>query len=112
MNVTPLHDWVIVKMVPLKDETQNGVIILKDTTAQTVQTGTVVRTGPGKFIKGSSLRTPIGVEPGEKIAFFRWNNEHQQGQELKKHLAELGDNHALLRSSDVLFAYDGEIKLG
>jgi len=112
VNVTPLHDWVIVKMVPLKDEMRNGIFIMKDTTAQTVQTGTIVKVGPGKFAKGTNKRIPLGVEVGETIAFFRWNNEHQQGQELKRHLSELGDDVALLRVSDILFAYAGELKIG
>lgn len=112
MNVTPLQDWVVVKMVPLKEEVRNGVIILKDTTAQTVMVGTIVKIGPGRFAKGTNKRIPLGVEVGEKVAFFRWNNEHQQGKTLRKHLAEFGDDFALLRVSDILFVYTGELEIG
>ena len=112
MELEPLQDCVLVKVDPLKDEERGGVIILKDTTAQTVMTGTVLKVGRGKRSKKTGERVPVGVEPGERIAFFRWNMEHQQGKQLSRVLEDLGDNVALLRSTDILFAFTGELRVG
>lgn len=109
----PIQDWVLVEMDPLTEKNRGGIIILKDTTGNTVRTGTVLRTGPGKTDKHGN-RIPIGVEKGEKVAFFRWNMEHQQGQQVVDRLKDLGDNLGLIRVSDILFAFrDGEkIEIG
>lgn len=99
-SIRPLGDWLLVSVDPLKDESKGGILLVGDKSTETVKTGTVVRVGPGK--KVGQLRNPIGVEPGEKVAFFRWNQEHQNGQRIA-HV--LGEGFALIKMADVLFAF-------
>lgn len=113
MGWTPKQDVVLVKLDPLKDETRAGIIILKDTTAQIVRTGTVLAVGPGRLSKKTGERVPVGVEPGERVAFLRWHLEHQQGKQITRRLLEeLGENIGMIRGPDILFAFTGELKVG
>lgn len=104
-SLQPWQDYVLVQLDPLLEKsTTSGIIILKDTTANVVRTGVVLRKGPGRLSpKGN--RIPVGLERGEKIAFLRWHLEHQTGKQVMGHLQELGDDLALVREPDVLFAY-------
>ena len=47
LNVTPLHDRVIVKPAPAEEKTAGGIII-PDTAKEKPQRGTVIAAGPGK----------------------------------------------------------------
>ena len=47
LNVTPLHDRVIVKPAAAEEKTAGGIII-PDTAKEKPQRGTVVAAGPGK----------------------------------------------------------------
>lgn len=77
-----------------------------------VRMGTVLAVGPGRYTD-LGKRIPIGVEKGERIAFFRENLEHQQGKQLLAALQDLGDDLGMLRGPDVLFvvAPGAEIQL-
>jgi co-chaperonin GroES (HSP10) len=110
MDIEPRQDCVLVKLDPLKDETRNGIIVMKDTTAQRVMTGTVLKVGSGK-LSNKGVRIPVGVEPGERIAFFRWNLEHQQGKQITRALEELGEDIGLIRAPDILFAFTGDLRV-
>ncbi len=47
LNLTPLHDWVIVKPAPAEEKTAGGIII-PDTAKEKPQRGIVIAVGPGK----------------------------------------------------------------
>ena len=47
VNVTPLHDRVIVKPAKAEEKTAGGIII-PDTAKEKPQRGTVIAAGPGK----------------------------------------------------------------
>lgn len=105
MGVRPLHDWLLVKLDPLPTATRSGIFLPQGTTGEENQrTGTVLRVGPGGKSKGAVQ--PVGVEPGERIAFFRANLEHQQGKELVRVLEELEEDTGMIRASDVLFVFE------
>lgn len=113
MNLRPQNDWVVVKMKPIEEKvTPTGIIILADTTAQTIREGVVVSTGPGRRNKNTGERIRVGVEKGEKVAFFRWNQEHKQGQAIARFLGIEGDDIGLIREADILFAFTGELSVG
>jgi co-chaperonin GroES (HSP10) len=112
MNLRPLNDWIVVRVKPLEEKVQNGIIILKESTAQTIQEGEVLRVGPGRRNRKTGERIPVGVGPGAKVAFFRWNREHQQGQQLTRVLSEMGENLGLLREADILFTFTGSLEVG
>ena len=69
VNVTPLHDRVLVRRLEGK-ETAKGGIIIPDTAKEKPQEGEVVAAGAGKFEKGK--RVPLDVKVGDRILFGKY----------------------------------------
>ena len=69
VNVTPLHDRVLVRRLEGK-ETAKGGIIIPDSAKEKPQEGEVVATGAGKFEKGK--RIPLDVKVGDRILFGKY----------------------------------------
>lgn len=104
MKLRPLHDWLVVSLDKLPEKI--GSIFIDGSAAERVRTGTVLAAGPGRYVGNTSVRTPTGVAPGEKIAFFREHLEHQQGKQIVRTMfSELGDSVGLIREMDVLYAW-------
>ena len=98
MNLKPLHDWLVVKMEPIPEKHRELFLVHGDR----VRMGTVLEVGPGRHgTDGGRLR--VGVEKGERVAFFRENLEHQQGKQILDAIKDLGDDIGLIRANDVLF---------
>jgi len=110
VNLTPMNDWVLVKMKEFPEE-RNGILIIEDSSANKVRTGVVLAVGPGKRNKETGFRTPTGLEPGLHIAFYRWNMEHQNGKRLVSFLDGIGESLGLIRVSDILAASPEEIDI-
>lgn len=110
MNFRPLSDYILIKLDPLPEETKGGIILIADNGVSNVRSGTVLRVGPGKPNERGH-RIPIGVEPGERVAFLRWHLEHQSGKKIASFLAGLGEDLGLIRAPDVLFAYHSSTKV-
>ena len=68
VNVTPLHDRVLVRRLEEK-ETAKGIII-PDTAKEKPQEGEVMAVGAGKIEKG--LRVPVDVKVGDRILFGKY----------------------------------------
>lgn len=96
----PVSDNVVVKVEP--PNMKYGTLHLP--TGDRILFGRVVSVGPGRMTKNGQHRIPIGVEPGERIAFFREHLVTWQGKQLRRVLQELGEDLAILRSIDILFA--------
>jgi|HubBroStandDraft_2_1064218.scaffolds.fasta_scaffold1437362_1 co-chaperonin GroES (HSP10) len=103
---TPLGDRIMVKLDPLKEVSKGGIALISDNTVSPVRTGLVLRVGPGSWV--GSRRQPIGVEPGERVAFLRWHLEHQSGKQIMHALSQLEDDVGLLKDEDILFAFPSE----
>lgn len=103
VGLRPLLDWLVVRVEPLP--TMRGSILLPQ--GDNVRTATVLAVGPGKR-DSAGVRIPVGVEVGEKVAYFRWHEEHKSGKKLMSTLSELGDDLAMVRALDVLFVWSGE----
>ena len=100
----PLHDWLVVKLDKLPEKI--GSIFVDGTAAERMRTATVLRVGPGKYLPGTSVRAPIEVQAGDKVAFFREHLEHQQGKQITRALlSELDGDIGLIREPDVLYAW-------
>src|SRR5579864_6585006 len=69
MNVTPLHDRVVVRRLEEK-ETAKGGIIIPDTAKEKPQEGEVVAVGAGKMEKGR--RIPHEVKEDDRILFDKY----------------------------------------
>ncbi len=70
VNVTPLHDRVLVKRIEEK-ETVKGGIIIPDTAKEKPQEGEVIAVGAGKIEKGE--RVPLDVKAGDRILFGKYS---------------------------------------
>lgn len=111
--IRPLGDWLLVRLDPIAERSDVIVTMLSD--AVRIRTAEVLRSGPGRYASPRGReRVPMGVSPGDRVAFFRENFEHRPGKALTYALSELGDDLGMLRVSDVLFVLSpGEkVKVG
>ena len=86
INVTPLHDRVIVKPAPAEEKTAGGIII-PDTAKEKPQRGTVVAAGPGKKDE------PVTVKKGDTVLYGKY-----AGTEISIE----GEDFLIMRESDIL----------
>jgi chaperonin GroES len=69
VQVTPLHDRVLVRRLE-KQETARGGIIIPDTAKEKPQEGEVMAVGAGKIEEGK--RIPLDVKTGDRILFAKY----------------------------------------
>jgi chaperonin GroES len=98
VNVTPLHDRVLVRRVEEK-ETVKGGIIIPDTAKEKPQEGEVIAVGAGKIEKGA--RVPLDVKAGDRILFGKYS-----GTEIKIEDQE----YLILREEEILAKLSGAAK--
>jgi chaperonin GroES len=98
VNLTPLHDRVIIKRIEEK-ETVRGGIIIPDTAKEKPQEGEVVAVGPGKREKGELI--PLDVKPGDRILFGKYS-----GTDIKIEDQE----YLILREDEILAKISGAAK--
>ena len=94
VNITPLHDRVLVRRLE-QTETAKGGIIIPDTAKEKPQEGEVSAVGAGKLEKGH--RIPLDVKAGDRILFGKYT-----GSEIKID----GQEYLILREEEIL------VKLG
>jgi chaperonin GroES len=98
VNVTPLHDRVLIRRVEEK-ETVKGGIIIPDTAKEKPQEGEVIAVGAGKIEKGE--RVPMDVKAGDRILFGKYS-----GTEIKIEDQE----YLILREEEILAKLGGAAK--
>ena len=98
VNITPLHDRVLVRRLEEK-ETAKGGIIIPDTAKEKPQEGEVMAIGAGKIEKGH--RVPLDVKVGDRILFGKYN-----GSEIKIDDQE----YLILREEEILAKLSGAAK--
>lgn len=86
VNVTPLHDRVIIKPAAAEEKTSSGLII-PDTAKEKPQRGTVVAAGPGKKDE------PVTVKEGDTVLYGKY-----AGTEIQID----GADYLIMRESDIL----------
>jgi chaperonin GroES len=86
VNITPLHDRVIVKPAAAEEKTAGGIII-PDTAKEKPQRGTVIAAGPGKKDE------PMTVKAGDTVLYSKY-----AGQEIPVD----GEDYLIMRESDIL----------
>ena len=91
VNLTPLHDRVIVKRIEEKESVRGGIII-PDTAKEKPQEGKVVAVGKGKANDEGKVM-PLDVKAGDRILFGKYS-----GTEVKID----GDEHLIMREEDIL----------
>jgi chaperonin GroES len=98
VNITPLHDRVLVKRIEEK-ETVKGGIIIPDSAKEKPQEGEVIAVGAGKIEKGA--RVPLDVKAGDRILFGKYS-----GSEIKIE----DEEYLILREEEILAKLSGAAK--
>ena len=90
VNLTPLHDRVIVKRIEEK-ETVKGGIIIPDSAKEKPMEGEVIAVGSGKREKGELIT--LDDKPGDRVLFGKYG-----GTEIKLD----GEEFLILREEEIL----------
>jgi chaperonin GroES len=98
VNITPLHDRVLVRRLEEK-ETAKGGIIIPDTAKEKPHEGEVIAIGSGKMEKGH--RIPLDVKVGDRILFGKY-----MGNDIKIDDQE----YLILREDEILAKVSGIAK--
>jgi len=98
VQVTPLHDRVLIKRIEEK-ETVKGGIIIPDTAKEKPQEGEVIAVGAGKIEKGQ--RIPLDVKAGDRVLFGKYS-----GTDIKIE----NEEYLILREEEILAKLGGAAK--
>ena len=98
MNITPLHDRVLVRRLEEK-ETAKGGIIIPDTAKEKPHEGEVMAIGAGKIEKGH--RIPLEVKVGDRILFGKYTGSDSKIDD---------QEYLILREEDILVKVSGIAK--
>jgi chaperonin GroES len=98
VNLTPLHDRVIVKRVEEKESVKGGIII-PDTAKEKPQEGQVIAVGPGKREKGELV--PLDVKPGDRILLGKYSGTE---------IVIEDEEYVILREEEILAKIGGAAK--
>lgn len=90
MNIKPLADRVVIKMVEAEETTKSG-IILAGSAKEKPQVAEVVAVGPGGIVDGKEIKMELTV--GNKVLISKY-----AGTEVKID----GIDYTILRQADVL----------
>ena len=97
VNLTPLHDRVVVKRIEEKESIKGGIII-PDSAKEKQQEGEVIAVGSGKREKGELI--PLDVKPGDRVLFGKYS-----GTEIK-----IDDEDLLILREEEILAKLGHAK--
>ena len=95
VNVTPLHDRILVTRIKAKEMAKSGIII-PDTAKEKPQEGKIVAVGPGIRDAQGRIHT-LDVKTGETILFGKWS-----GTEIKLD----GTDYLVMKESDIFGVVD------
>ena len=98
VNITPLHDRVLVRRLEEK-ETAKGGIIIPDTAKEKPHEGEVIAVGAGKMEKGN--RSPLDVKVGDRILFGKYTGND---------ITIDGQEYLILREDEILAKVSGMTK--
>jgi chaperonin GroES len=98
VNLTPLHDRVIVKRIEEKESIKGGIII-PDSAKEKPMEGEVLAVGPGRREKGELF--PLDVKVGDRVLFGKYS-----GTEIKIEDQEV----LILREEEILAKLGGAAK--
>ena len=96
MQVTPLHDRVLVRRLE-EEEVAKGGIIIPDTAKEKPQEGEVVAVGPGARDESGKL-VPLDLKAGDIVLFGKWS-----GTEVKVD----GKDLLIMKESDIMGVIEG-----
>lgn len=94
MNIKPLADRVVIKMVEAEETTKSG-IILAGSAKEKPEVAEIVAVGPGGVVDGKEVKMELKV--GDKVLISKY-----AGTEVKLD----GTEYTILRQGDVLATID------
>ncbi len=96
MNLTPLHDRVIVKPTAAEEKTTGGIII-PDTAQEKPQRGEIVAVGEGK-VGDDGSKQPLAVKVGDNVLYGKYSGTEVQID---------GADYLIMRESDIFAIVNG-----
>ena len=90
MNIKPLFDRVVIKMVEAEETTKSG-IILAGNAKEKPQVAEIVAVGPGGVVEGKEITMQVNV--GDRVLISKY-----AGTEVKLD----GQEYTILRQNDIL----------
>ena len=90
MNIKPLGDRVIIKLMETEETTKSG-IVLPGTAKKKPQMAEVLAVGPGGIVDGKEVKMEVKV--GDKVIYSKY-----AGTEVKLD----GEEYIIVRQSDIL----------
>ena len=94
MNIKPLADRVVIKMLEAEETTKGG-IILTSAAQEKPQVAEIVAAGPGGIVEGEEVKMEVKV--GDKVLISKYS-----GTEVKLD----GQEYTIVRQSDILAIVD------
>lgn len=91
MNLKPLADRVVIKVLEAEEKTASGIVI-PDKAKEKPQEGKIMAVGTGKVLDNGT-RVEMEVKVGDKVIFSRY-----AGTEIKVK----GEEYLILRQDDIL----------
>lgn len=98
VNVSPLHDRVLVRRMENKETTKEGIII-PDSAKEKPQEGEIVAIGLGRVEKGH--RVPLDVAVGDRILFGKYTGSD---------ITVDGQEYLILREEEIFGKLSGMAK--
>ena len=95
MNIKPLADRVVIKMIEAEETTKSG-IILAGSAKEKPQVAEVVAVGPGGVVDGKEVKLELQV--GDRVLMSKY-----AGTEVKLD----NEEYTILRQSDILAKIEG-----
>jgi chaperonin GroES len=92
MDLRPLRDKIIVKVLEAGDKSKGG-LYLPDTAKEKPQQGKIIAVGSGKLLQDGKI-VPLNVKPGDKVLFGKYS-----GSEVK-----IDDEEYLVMDADDVLA--------
>lgn len=90
MNIKPLCDRVVIKMVEVEETTKSG-IVLPGSAKEKPQIAEIIAVGPGGVVDGKEVKMEVKV--GDKVIISKYS-----GTEVKVD----NEEYTILRQSDIL----------
>ena len=91
MNIKPLGERVVIKVLESEEKTKSG-IVLPDTAKEKPQMGKVLAVGTGRLLDNGQ-RVALDVKEGDKVLFAKY-----AGTEVKLD----GEEYMVLKENDIL----------
>jgi len=74
MNIKPLGNRVLVKLLKKEDVTKSGIVLPDTLDKEKKAEGEVIAVGPGKILENGSLSS-LPVKVGEKVLVKSWGGD-------------------------------------